>query len=66
MQFLPSIYEYGGPSTSSTAQDVTARKECILPLDVGYNTDVSQGDVKTLSTSNLANLTAWKNRHKMS
>ena len=43
---------------SSTAQGVTAVKQCRLPQLFGYKTDVLQGGVRTLSSANLANLTA--------
>ena len=48
-------------STSSTAQEVTAVKECMLPPVVGYNIDVSQyGALKTASDFNFASLTVKK------
>ena len=43
---------------SSTAQGVTAVKQCKLPPLFGYKTVASQGAVKTLSADNFANLTA--------
>lgn len=42
---------------SSTAQGVTAVKECKFPPLFGYNTEVEHGAVRTLSTVNFANLT---------
>jgi hypothetical protein len=49
---------------SSTAQGVTAVKQCRFPPRFGYNTDVSHGAVKVLSTVNFANLTA-KDTHPL-
>ena len=43
---------------SSTAQGVTAVKQCKLPPLFAYKTVVPHGAVKTLSTANFANLTA--------
>nr|GMC74103.1 hypothetical protein Iba_chr03cCG7070 [Ipomoea batatas] len=43
---------------SSTAQGVTAVKQCRFPPLLGYKTDGPQGAVTTLSTDSLANLTA--------
>lgn len=43
---------------SSTAQGVTAVKQCRFPPLFGYKTDVPCGAIKTSSTANLANLTA--------
>jgi hypothetical protein len=48
---------------SSTAQEVTAVKQCRFPPLFGNNTDVPQGAVKTLSTVNFANLTAKDGHH---
>ena len=50
---------------SSTAQGVTAVKQCRFPPCFGYKTDVSHGAVKTLSTANFASLaTTKKNENK--
>lgn len=43
---------------SRTAQGVIAVKQCRFPPLFGYKTEVSQGAVRTLSVTNLANLTA--------
>lgn len=42
---------------SSTAQGVTAVKQCIFPPLFGYKTDVPYCGVKILSVANFANLT---------
>lgn len=48
--------------TSSTAHGVMAVNSWMLPPVVGYSTEVSHEDVNTLSTFNLANLTAKKKK----
>ena len=47
--------------TSSTAHGVMAVNSWMLPPVVGYSTEVSHEDVNTLSTFNIANLTAKQN-----
>lgn len=48
--------------TSSTAHGVMAVNSWMLPPVVGYRTEVPHEDVNTLSTFNLANLTAKKKK----
>ncbi|KAG6603470.1 hypothetical protein SDJN03_04079, partial [Cucurbita argyrosperma subsp. sororia] len=43
-QSRSSSMEYGGPSTSSTAHGVIAVNKWMLPPDVGYKTEVLQGE----------------------
>jgi len=49
--------------TSSTAHGVMAVNSWMLPPVVGYRTEVPHEDVNTLSTFNLANLTAKKKKN---
>lgn len=65
MQCLPVTAEYGGASTSRTAQGVTAVKACMLPPLVGCRVAVSQGAVSTRLTTNFADLAAQDNAREL-